>query len=137
MVDPDIDIELEALKRRKLSMMERKLKEVASTTAKAPEIVDDWAIVGSRLVGRGREVLEAARVQYPNETEIIVKQLAAMINAKLLEEPLSGELLFALFRRLGLAVRLETKIVYSEHGKVKSLAEKLMDERRSSGGSSV
>jgi len=135
MVDPDIDVELEALKRRKLSMMERKLKEVASPAAKATETVDPWAVVGSRLAGRGKEVLEAARVQYPNETEIIVKQLAAMITAKLLEEPLSGELLFTLFRRLGLAVRLETKIVYSEHGKVKSLAEKLMDERRSSEGS--
>ncbi len=130
MTDHDADVELEILKRRKLSEMERSLKRAASTAAKAPEVRDHWAVVGSRLVGRGGEVLEMARAQYADETEMIVKQLAALINAKKLDEPLSGELLFTLFRSLGLAVRLETKIVYSEHGRVKSLAEKLMGEGR-------
>ncbi|MEM3736549.1 MAG: double-stranded DNA-binding protein [Candidatus Bathyarchaeia archaeon] len=124
----EADADLEMLKMRKLLEIRRKLKE-ATAAPKPPHIVDNWAIVGAKLVGRGREVLEAAKAQYPTETEFIVKQLADLIVTKKLDEPLTGDVLFALFRRLGLNLRLETKIVFSEHGKVKSLAEKLMDTK--------
>jgi len=129
MTDSGTDFELELLKKKKLSEMERKLQEAASTKTKPPETVDPWAVVGSKLVGRGREILDAARAQYPAETDLIIKRLAELITAKIFNEPLSGELLFAIFRRLGLDVRLETRIVYSKHGEVKSLAEKLMEDR--------
>jgi DNA-binding TFAR19-related protein (PDSD5 family) len=120
------DIELEMLKMKKLAELKKR------ATAKAPTLEpedDPWRIVEAKLVDRGREVLYAARTQFPVETEDIVRQIALLISAKRLNEPLGGELLFTLFRNLGIHVRLNTKIVYEEHGKVKTLAEKIKEKR--------
>ena len=118
------DIELERLKMKKLA----ELKKRVTAKAPLPELEDDpWRIVEAKLVDRGKEVLYAARNQFPAETDDIVRQIALLISAKRLNEPLSGELLFALFRNLGIHVRLNTKIVYEEHGKVKTLAEKIKE----------
>jgi hypothetical protein len=118
------DIELERLKMKKLAELKRRV------TAKVPLLEPEdnpWKIVEAKLVDRGKEVLYAARNQFPAETDDIVRQIALLISAKRFDEPLTGELLFALFRNLGIHVRLNTKIVYEEHGKVKTLAEKIKE----------
>jgi hypothetical protein len=120
------DIELEMLKMKRLA--ELKKRAAAKTPALEPED-DPWRIVEANLVDRGGEVLYAARTQFPVETDDIVRQIALLITTKKLNEPLSGELLFTLFRNLGIHVRLNTKIVYEEHGKVKTLAEKIREKQ--------
>ncbi|RLI04207.1 double-stranded DNA-binding protein [Candidatus Bathyarchaeota archaeon] len=120
------DIELEMLKLRKLRELERKLKTSTQKTETVKE--DPFEVVGRMLVGRGKEVLEAARLQFPEATDIIINGLATLIKNGKIKEPISGELLHEIFRAFGYDIRLETKIVFKEHGKVKSLAEKLKEE---------
>ena len=119
------DIELERLKMKKLAELRRRAS--AKTPEKAPAEVNPWQIVEAKLIDRGKEVLDAAKAQFPSETDYIVRQIALLITSGKLVEPLTGELLYTLFRNLDLRVRLKTKIVYEEHGKVKSIAEKIKE----------
>ncbi|MFH1328623.1 MAG: double-stranded DNA-binding protein [Candidatus Bathyarchaeota archaeon] len=117
------DLELEKLKKRKLKEMERKLNTTPVVAEKRKE--SPLSVVKSQLVGRGEEVFEAARLQYPTATEIIVNELSILIKSGKIKEPLTGEFLANLYRQLGFPVRLKTRIVYEEHGEIKSLSEKL------------
>jgi len=121
------DIELETLKKKKLKEIERKLKEASNVQHTHRE--EPLDVVKRLLVGRGLEVLNAAKAQYPEVTDIVVRQLAVLIKSGRFNQPLTGELLFALYRTLGVPVRLETRIVFEEHGEVKTLAEKLKESR--------
>jgi DNA-binding TFAR19-related protein (PDSD5 family) len=119
------DVELEVLKRKKLKELEMALK--AQRPPPETKAQDPFEVVYKHLVGRGREVLDAARIQYPQETATVVTHLAQLIEKNKIKEPMTGEQLFGVFRKLGIPVRLETRIVFEEHGKVKSLAEKLRE----------
>ncbi len=77
------------------------------------------------LEGRALEVLRTAEAQFPSVTAKIEDELASLIRKGRIREPISGEALYTLFRRLGLRVRLRTKIVYLEKGQEKSLYEKI------------
>jgi DNA-binding TFAR19-related protein (PDSD5 family) len=124
-----VDIEFERLKRKRLAELSRRMS--AKTPEKAPEKpvaeINPWKIVESKLADRGKEVLDAARTQFPQDTDFVVRQISLLITSGKLNEPLTGELLYTLFRNLGLRVRLNTKIVYAEHGKVKSIADKMRE----------
>lgn len=116
------DIELEFLKLKKLrELQKRVVNQKAQQTREEP-----FKIVERVLIGRGKGVLEAAYSQFPEATRKIVEYLAKLIVEGKLGE-LTGEELYAIFKSLGLNVRLETKIVFKEHGKVKSLVEKLKE----------
>jgi len=80
------------------------------------------------LKGRALEVLRNAEAQYPSETARIEVELARLIRDGGIKGPIDGETLFMLFRQLGLRVRLDTKIVYLEKGREKSLSEKIKGE---------
>lgn len=122
------DAELEKLKSRRLREMERQvrksqLNEPSKTTTEQKK--DPWSTLRGRLVDRGEEVLQAAWTQYPDETESIVRQLAQLIETGKFNEKMTGEKLFAVLKHLGLPVKLKTRIVVAEHGKIKSLADKM------------
>jgi len=76
------------------------------------------------LIDRADEVLEAAKRQYPKETEAIAHQLLRLIEIGKLDK-IDGPSLYNLFKSLGLKVRLETKVVYIKRGEAKDLAEML------------
>ncbi len=85
--------------------------------------------VQSILIGRGEEVLETARRYYPAEIAELETKLAALIRAGRLKGPLSAEELYSFLRKLGLHFSLDIKIRVSEHGRLKSLEEKLRDQK--------
>ena len=120
------DVELELIKRKKLRKMMQKSQPTQQPPVKE-ERKDPLAIVRSKLYARGEEVLSAALAQFPQAMSKIVVELAKLIEAGKLTEPISGETLFTFLRQIGLNVRLETKIVIAEHGKAKTLAEKLRE----------
>ena len=120
------DVELELLKLKKLRELEKRLRE--ANLKHGEEKFDPYQTVEKMLVGRGREVLEAAYRQYPEIAKAVVQNLALLIKSGRLKEPISGELLYEIFRVLGFPVRLETKIVFKKHGETKSLAEKIREE---------
>jgi DNA-binding TFAR19-related protein (PDSD5 family) len=80
-------------------------------------------IVRSKLGDRGGEVLQAAVEQFPEETMKIVEQLAELIKSGKIEGPIDGGMLYTLFRRLGLRVKVETSIKYVKRGEVKDISE--------------
>jgi DNA-binding TFAR19-related protein (PDSD5 family) len=80
------------------------------------------------LVGRAWEVLDAAERQYPEPTRMLEGELARLVHEGRLKGPLTAEQLLWLFRRVGMDVRLQTKIQVYESGELKSLADKFKGE---------
>lgn len=117
------DAELEHLKYRRMQEMQRRLteQEKKTTDQKKPRPRE---VLKTILVGRAWEVLDAAEVQYPAPTRALEEELARLVRAGRLKGPVTAEQLMWLFRRLGMDVRLETKIQVYESGEMKSLADK-------------
>jgi DNA-binding TFAR19-related protein (PDSD5 family) len=120
------DRELEAIRRKRLQELKRqfgKKTETENEKAETPQ-----AILNRFFVDRAWEVFNAAKAQYPQAAEYVEKTLVKLISEGKLRTQISGEELYGLFLRLGYRVRLQTKISVLEHGKVKSLEDKIKEE---------
>ena len=121
--DPDIEL----IKARKL----KELREKAAAMEKAKVIQPQKqkksprAIISSYLYDRGDEVLNLAYAQYPAQTEAIIAKIAELIQSGEITSKISGGELLALFRSVGLNVRVNTTIRVEDHGKFVSFSEKL------------
>lgn len=113
----DYDPELEIIKAKKLLRMKKK--------ASGEKPKSDRELLLEHLFDRGSTVLATAERQYPKETTIIIAKLAELIKSGELQGGISGGALLALFRSIGLNVRMETKISVEEHGRIVSLADRL------------
>jgi len=124
--------ELELYKRKKLLEMQMRLlakKAEEEKTQEEPETAPDPKEVLNRIfVHRAWEVFEAARRQYPQVTQTLQDELVRLILSGKLKEQITGEQLLWLFRKMGLDVRMETKIRILESGELKTIAEKLKGE---------
>ena len=119
------DAELERLKSRKIQDMQRRLLELEKKkVAQQKQPQTPREVLKTILAGRAWEVLDAAERQYPAPTQALQAELARLVVAGQLKGPVSAEELMWLFRRLGMDVRLETKIQVFESGELKSLADK-------------
>jgi len=123
-----VDEELERIKRKKMEEYLRRIKakKEESNSEREEEKINE--VVYSYLTERAPEVMRAAEQQFPKETQYVKLGLYKMIKKGLLSEKIDGGTLLALFRTLGLNVYIETSVKFVEHGKVKSLAEKLSEE---------
>jgi len=126
------DKELELYKRKKLLEMQMHLlakKADEEKKQEEPEKAPDPREVLNRIfVGRAWEVFEAARRQYPQVIQTLRDELVKLVLSGKLKEQITGEQLFWLFRKMGLNVRMETKIRILESGELKTVAEKLKGE---------
>ena len=127
----DEDPELAIIKARKM----KHLKEKAALIEKIKEDetktnmtkIDDKEIVLKYLYDRGDEVLRLAEAQYPVQTEIIIKRIADLIKSREIDSLISGGELLAIFRSVGLRIRVDTNIRIEDHGKFISFGEKLKE----------
>ena len=117
--DKDLDI----ITAKKMLELRKKIAKAAAPKQKTPRDV-----LVSRLVDRGVEVLEVAESAYPNEMKMIVSRLAELIEKRAITGCISGGELLSVLRTLGLRVSVPTSIVISEHGKLKSLADKIKEK---------
>ena len=117
--DKDLDI----LTAKKMIELRKKIARAADPKAKTPR-----AIVVSRLVDRGLEVLEAGESIFPKEMKVIVERLAELIEKGTISGYISGGELLALLRTLGLRVSVPTRIAIEDHGKLVSLADKIREK---------
>jgi DNA-binding TFAR19-related protein (PDSD5 family) len=122
------DRELETIRRKKLLELRRQLQKKEEPKIEKERVESTREILSRFFVGRAWEVFNAANDQYPQATSHIEKTLAKLINEGKITSQISGEELYGLFRRLGLRVRLETRIQVLEHGKIKSLEDKIKEE---------
>jgi DNA-binding TFAR19-related protein (PDSD5 family) len=125
------DPELAIIKARKM----KQLKEKAALIEKIKEDetktnatkMDDREILLKYLYDRGDEVLQLAELQYPVQTRIIVKRIVDLIKSGELDSLISGGELLAIFRSVGLRIRVDTNIRIDDHGKFISFGEKLKE----------
>ena len=126
------DDELALWKQKRLLEMQRKLldREIAREAPPPQEKKQPSSEEKLRALfsGRADEIYKIALSQFPQATQKLTDALAKMIDKGELTGPISGEELFSFFRMIGMRIRLETKISYVEHGKIKSIAEKMRQE---------
>ncbi len=127
------DSELERLKAKRLAEMQknisikRNIESAAETTKETISEKPRDSLI--KILGfRGLEVLENAESQFPNETKMIVEKLSELIKTGEINESLDGGKLLALFRSVGLNVRMATKINVEQDGKFVSLSDKLSNQ---------
>jgi DNA-binding TFAR19-related protein (PDSD5 family) len=121
------DRELEALKARRLAEMRKNIvsqsqKQEKTQTAAPPSYRE---IVISHLGYRGMEVLQNAESQFPNEAKMVIDRLGQLFQTGEIKEEIDGGQLLALFRSVGIHVRMQTKINIEQDGKFVSLSDKL------------
>jgi DNA-binding TFAR19-related protein (PDSD5 family) len=73
-------------------------------------------------------VLNLAYGQYPAQTEAIIARIAELIQAGEITGRISGGELLALFRSVGLSIRVNTSIKVEDKGKLISFADKLKQQ---------
>ncbi|MGQ0605857.1 MAG: DNA-binding protein [Candidatus Nitrosotenuis sp.] len=124
----DEDRELEMLKAKRLAEMKKNLtyqsqkEEKKQQTTNPPRYRE---IVISHLGYRGMEVLQNAESQFPNETKMVIDKLGQLFHTGEINEEIDGGQLLALFRSVGIHVRMQTKINIEQDGKFVSLSDKL------------
>jgi DNA-binding TFAR19-related protein (PDSD5 family) len=130
--DPDIAI----IKARKLKELWKhaameKSKAALREHEQKPITKTDKEIVSDYLYDRGGEVLSLAMTQFPTQTRIIIKRIADLIRLGEIQQRISGGELLALFRSMGISVRINTTIKIEDHGKLVSFSEKLKEQTQS------
>ena len=126
------DKELERLKEKRLAEMQKNLssqqrqEKIASLKEEQKDNKpSSREIVIKQLGYRGLEVLQNAEHQFPKETQIVLLKLSELISLGDITEVLDGGNLLALFRSIGIDVRMKTKINVEKDGKFVSLSDKL------------
>jgi DNA-binding TFAR19-related protein (PDSD5 family) len=124
--DPDITI----IKARKMKELH---KQAARNELKARKRQDSQPrtnreIISSYLYDRGEEVLTLAESQFPVQTRAILGKIVELIKAGEINQRISGGELLALFRSVGMNIRVNTSIRIEDHGKLVSFADKLKHE---------
>ena len=74
---------------------------------------------------RGLEVLQNAESQFPSETKMVVEKLGELLYSGEISEEIDGGKLLAVFRSVGINVRMQTKINVEQDGEFISLSDKL------------
>ena len=111
--------------RKNLSSQQEKEKIAALQKEQKDKKPSPRDIVVKQLGYRGLEVLQNAEYQFPKETQIIVLKLSELISSGEITEVLDGGNLLALFRAIGINIRMKTKINVEKDGKFVSLSDKL------------
>ena len=132
------DSELERLNAKRLAEMQKNIssQNVEPTTESSEssqeplkEIKENPRdLLIAKLGYRGLEVLENAEYQFPNETTQIIQKLFELIKSGEINESFDGGQLLALFRSIGLNIKMQTKINVEQDGKFVSLSDKLSKE---------
>ena len=123
----DEDRELELLKAKRLAEMRKNISQSQREQQKQPSDKPPSYrdIVISRLGYRGMEVLQNAEQQFPNEAKMVIDRLGQLFHTGEVNEEIDGGKLLALFRSVGINVRMQTKINVEQDGKFVSLSDKL------------
>ena len=136
----DEDKELEQLKKKRLAEMEKNIA-LKQNLNDAPDSKDTPPsardTIMKKLGYRGLEVLQNAESQFPSETKIVVEKLGELLYSGEIDEAIDGGKLLALFRSVGINVRMQTKINVEQDGKFVSLSEKLTSKSTNNDDSKV
>ena len=127
--DPDIAI----IKARKMRALREQAAELKKARIERQRIEEsnmqhkrsNREIISDYLYDRGEEVLKLAESQFPIQTKSLINEIVELIRIGEIKQRISGGELLALFRSIGLNVRVNTTIKIEDHGKFFSLSDKL------------
>jgi len=114
--------------REKAAVMEKakeKEKERELQILNSPKAPSNKQVLQPYLYDRADEVLKLAESQFPAQTKAIIARLAELVRAGDIQQRISGGELLAVFRTVGLRVRVDTTIKVQDHGKMITFADKL------------
>jgi DNA-binding TFAR19-related protein (PDSD5 family) len=135
--DPDIAIikarKMKALKEQAAAIERSRIKQQQQESALQPKKTDR-EIVSDYLYNRGEEVLNLAESQFPIQTKSIIDGIVELIRMGEIKQRISGGELLALFRSVGINVRINTSIKIEDHGKLVSFSEKLKQGKENTDG---
>ena len=123
------DPELAIIRARKMKQLKEKAALIEKIKESKADVkkVDDKELLLKYLYDRGDEVLELAESQYPVQAKLIVKRIVELIKSGEIDSLISGGELLAIFRSVGLRIRVDTSIRIQEHGKFISMGDKLKE----------
>jgi DNA-binding TFAR19-related protein (PDSD5 family) len=126
--DPDIAIiksrKMKALKEQAAALERSRIKQQHQESSLQPK-KNNREIISNYLYDRGEEVLTLAESQFPIQTKSIINGIVELIGAGEIKQRISGGELLALFRSVGVNIRINTSIKIEDHGKLVSFSEKL------------
>ncbi|MFZ0515364.1 MAG: DNA-binding protein [Candidatus Nitrosopolaris sp.] len=122
--DPDITI-IKARKMKELQKQAATQEKMKARKQQESQPRTDREIIYSYLYDRGEEVLNLSESQFPIQTRAIVRKIIELIKAGEINQRISGGELLALFRSVGMNVRVNTSIRVEDHGKLVSFSDKL------------
>ncbi|MEO9306756.1 conserved hypothetical protein [Nitrosotalea sinensis] len=128
------DKELELLKAKRMLEMQKNISQrqrIEDVKPVSAPQVSARDVVLKQLGYRGEEVLQNAEAQFPNETRVVVEKLAELIKGGDIAEIIDGGKLLALFRSVGIRVRMNTTISVEQDGKMVSWSDKLKGDSKS------
>jgi DNA-binding TFAR19-related protein (PDSD5 family) len=82
------------------------------------------------IQGRGEEVMDAAMAENPELVRQVASALVKAIREGKVEAPLEAGDLLILFRRLGLKVKVESRLMVEKKGEIKDLRKVLEESWR-------
>ena len=130
--DPDIAIikarKMKELREQAAALENARMKKQQQQEEMLRPKKTDREIISGYLYDRGEEVLNLAESQFPLQTKSIVSGLVELIKVGELKQNISGGELLALFRSVGINVRINTSIKIEDHGKLVSFSDKLKQE---------
>jgi DNA-binding TFAR19-related protein (PDSD5 family) len=129
--DPDIRI-IKARKMKELQKQAAIREKMKATKQHENQPRTDREIINSYLYNRGEEVLNLSESQFPIQTKAVVKKIVELIKVGEINQRISGGELLALFRSVGMNVRVDTSIRIEDHGKLVSFSDKLRYENEES-----
>ena len=116
------DAELKAIRQRKFRDLQRRL---ANKRGKDEDVRAN-EVLNRIFKGRAWEVFNTAACQYPQVMDQVRNIFVKLASSGKLES-VTGEQLYLFLRNMGLRVKLNTKINFASHGKLKPLAEKMKE----------
>jgi hypothetical protein len=120
---------IEFLKSRKrIELMEQAVSLKKAKIIRQQQIAQsktDRDYLSKYLYDQGEEFLVIAEAQFPIQTRAIVRKIVRLIKSMEIKNRISGRELLALFRSVGVNVRINTTIQIEDHGKIVSLQDKL------------
>jgi len=129
--DPDLTI-IKARKMKELQKQAATQEKMKARKDQESQPRTDMEIISSYLYDRGEEVLDLAKSQFPIQTRAIVRKIVELIKAGEINQRISGGELLALFRSVGMNIRVNTSIRVEDHGKLVSFSDKLKYENEDS-----
>jgi len=129
----DEDLTLKLLRLRKMRQRLNELAKQREATEAATEKAqtDPVEELKKNVEGRGEEVIGAALTENPELVRRVAAALVKAIREGRVETPIDSGDLLALFRRLGLNVKVETRLMVQKRGETKDLRKALEEDWQS------